>query len=187
MTRQAIPQRRPKPLAGRVAFFATLGLSLATVLPALIVFAWPSNIDDPALVRFTILAEDVPALGDAPVRVPDGRFWLVNLLPEEGAHGLHGALGHGALVALPWKDPHRGCTVPWRSDFVFEGKHGWFRNPCHGETYIKAGVRVFGPQTRSLDTFAVTVGDNDNVIVNLTAVTPGADDNSTRAVPYLAN
>lgn len=153
-------------------------------LAALLVFAWPSGAGNPAPVLFTIAAEDVPAAGEDPVAFSAGRFWLVNLLPEEGTHGAYGVLGEGGLIALFWRDPHLGCTLPWRSDFRFEGSRGWFRNPCHGETYTKAGVRVFGPAPRSMDTYPLEVRSDGRVIVNTTLASFGAVDNPTRAVPY---
>ena len=42
-------------------------------------------------------------------------------------------------------------------DFTFGNIQGWFRNPCHGETYDLAGHHTFGPGPRGLDRFPVTV------------------------------
>jgi cytochrome b6-f complex iron-sulfur subunit len=168
----------------RAMFFGMVGLGLMSVVGALLVFAWPSVEAAPKPVLITIAAEDVPAAGDDPVRVAEGRFFLVHLWPEEGTHEFHGIGGEGGLLALSWRDPHRACTVVWRADFFFEGERGWFRNPCHGETYTKAGVRVFGPAPRSLDSFALKVEADGDIVVNTTRPTPGADDNPTRAVPY---
>jgi cytochrome b6-f complex iron-sulfur subunit len=72
--------------------------------------------------------------------------------------------------------------VPWRPEFDFEGDKGWFRCPCHGSTYTKAGVRVFGPAPRSMDTMAITVDGSGNITVNTGAITPGGTDNPTRAI-----
>ncbi len=108
----------------------------------------------------------------------EGHFWLVHLTPDQGGDG---------LLALWWKCPHLGCTVPWRADFTFtdpntgQAKKGWFRCPCHGSTYTDAGVRVFGPAPRSMDTMALTV-DNGTVNVDTGKVTPGSTDNPSRAV-----
>src|SRR4030042_495862 len=57
-------------------------------------------------------AAKIPAPGADPVRIPEGRFWLVNIAP--GA-----AESPGGLLALYQKCPHLGCTVPWRPDFAF--------------------------------------------------------------------
>ena len=79
----------------------------------------------------------------------------------------------------------------WRPTFRFQaplrvrtGDPGWFRNPCHGETYTKAGLRVFGPQPRSLDTMEVIVRSDGSVVVYPERITLGGPDNPLRAVPY---
>jgi Rieske Fe-S protein len=95
-----------------------------------------------------------------PVTFPEGRFHLVK--KEDGS-----------FVALSWKDPHLGCTVPWKPDFRFsdprtgETREGWFRNPCHGETYDAYGVRVFGPAPHNLNQYPVeVVGDEVYVLAS---------------------
>ena len=70
------------------------------------------------------------------------------------------------------KDPHLGCAVPYRPDFVWDGRPGWFRNPCHGETFDMAGQRVFGPSPRGLDRIAIEVRDGA-VYVDPNAITRG--------------
>jgi cytochrome b6-f complex iron-sulfur subunit len=113
-------------------------------------------------------------------QVPEGKFWLVNLTEEQGGPG---------FLALWWKCPHLGCTVPWRDNFVFpdpatgQEKRGWFRCPCHGSTYTDAGVRVFGPAPRSMDHFDVTIDPGSKRIsVNTGKPTKGSPDNPKFAV-----
>jgi len=107
-----------------------------------------------------------------------GRFWLVNLTEEQGGPG---------ILALWQKCPHLGCTVPWEENFVFtdprngESKKGWFRCPCHGSTYTDAGVRVFGPAPRSMDTMAIDIQQDGRIIVDTGAITKGSDSNASRA------
>jgi hypothetical protein len=43
-------------------------------------------------------------------------------------------LEDGTFQALYAKDTSSGCIVPWRPDFVFDGRRGWFRDPCRGGT-----------------------------------------------------
>lgn len=111
-------------------------------------------------------------------KVQAGRFWLVSLTEEQGGPG---------LLALWWKCPHLGCTVPWRPDFIYPDpatgapKQGWFKCPCHGSTYTDAGVRVFGPAPRSMDTMALTVSGG-KIAVDTGKRTNGGPDNPDRAV-----
>jgi cytochrome b6-f complex iron-sulfur subunit len=104
----------------------------------------------------------------------------VNLTEEQGGPG---------LLALWWKCPHLGCTVPWRADFVWQeaetgqDKTGWFRCPCHGSTFTDAGIRVYGPSARSMDTMALRIDETERIIVNTGDITPGGPDNPERALP----
>ncbi|MPZ48532.1 MAG: Rieske 2Fe-2S domain-containing protein [Dehalococcoidia bacterium] len=104
----------------------------------------------------------------------EGKFWLVNLTEEQGGPG---------FLALWWKCPHLGCTVPWNPSFTFQGTRGWFRCPCHGSTYTHAGVRVFGPAPRSLDRMELTIDPSTGRIsVNTGSITKGTPDNNNFAV-----
>ena len=173
----------------RASFWGGMGVGLTGSLAAFLAFFWPRGIQGfGGLV--TVAAEVVPKAGGDPARITVGKFWLSNLLPEEGTHGGFGELGDGGVLALWWKCPHLGCTVPWRPDFVFEGAAAWFRCPCHGSTYTKAGVRVFGPAPRPMDTMDVTVNEDGSLTVDTGTAGVGGNkggaDNPTRAKPYPA-
>ena len=134
-----------------------------------------------------VSANRVPVPGSDPVRISEGKFWLVNLTGPEG--DVLGVGGTGGVMALYWKCPHLGCSVPWNPGFNgatvnFPGIIGWFRCPCHGSTYSRAGIRVFGPAPRPMDTMAVTVNGDGSLNVNTGAITRGNTDNPLRAVPY---
>lgn len=136
----------------------------------------------------TVTPDRIPSAGTDPVRIPEGKFWLVNLNGPEG--DVLQAGGTGGLLALYWKCPHLGCTVPWNPAFNgatvnFPGIIGWFRCPCHGSTYSKAGIRVFGPAPRPMDTMRLTVNGDGSVSVNTGQITSGGADNPLRAVPYV--
>jgi Rieske Fe-S protein len=177
----------------RWVFWVVFGAGAITGVVVVVVALWPSD-GGSSLRTFTVEAEQVPAAGADPVLVGEGRFWLVHLLPGEGVHAGRGVSGPGGLVALSAIDPHNGdevfnfvagtCDVPWRAEFEFEGEVGWFRNGCGSATYTVAGVWVFGPSPRGLDTLDVRVQRDGSVRVNTSVVTPGADDNALRAVAY---
>ncbi|MGI8926619.1 MAG: ubiquinol-cytochrome c reductase iron-sulfur subunit [Tepidiformaceae bacterium] len=129
----------------------------------------------------------VPKPGDEPARVSEGKFWLSHLAGAQG--DVAGVGGTGGVLALYWKCPHLGCTVPWNPSFDgatvnFPGITGWFRCPCHGSTYSRAGIRVFGPAPRPMDTMAVSVAGDGSLSVNTGVITGGGPDNPLRAKPY---
>ncbi|MEX2226048.1 MAG: ubiquinol-cytochrome c reductase iron-sulfur subunit [Dehalococcoidia bacterium] len=132
----------------------------------------------------SVLASRIPGPGDAPRSFAEGRFVLVNLESGEGAMPGDEARSPGGLVALYKKCPHLGCTIPWKSDARYKDLRGVFLCPCHGSTYTRAGVRVFGPAPRSMDTMAIEVSDSGDIIVQTGSITEGGTDNPARAVPY---
>jgi len=124
--------------------------------------------------------EDYRPGGD-PVANEAGNFYLVNL---DGADATErGGGGASGLLALWRKCPHLGCSVPWKGTFSFEGEQGWFRCPCHQSTYTLAGVRVFGPAPRSMDTMALEVAEDGSITVHTDQIFRGGTDNPSRAVP----
>jgi cytochrome b6-f complex iron-sulfur subunit len=170
----------------RVSAFSGLALFTGALLASFLAFF---NLRNPTGFggTVTVTRDRIPRPGADPVRIPEGKFWLVNLNGPEG--DVLQAGGTGGLLALYWKCPHLGCTVPWNPAFNgaavnFPGIVGWFRCPCHGSTYSKAGIRVYGPAPRPMDTMAIKVNGDGSVSVNTGQITGGAADNPLRAVPY---
>ena len=75
-------------------------------------------------------------------------------------------LESGEFIALSARDPESDCWVPWQPEFEFDGRAGWFVDPCGGSTYNEEGVRVSGPAPRDLARHPVEVRDGE-VFVNL--------------------
>ena len=177
----AKPTPRPRVVTRRVfvlgAFWSGLFLAIVGVLASPLDFMWPrraAGFGSP----FTVPANQVPPQGSDPVRFVTGRLYLSHL--QAGQEG-----SPGGILALYQKCTHLGCTVPWRPDFEFGATKGWFRCPCHGSTYTKgAGILVYGPAPRPLDTMAVEVKENGDVVVNTGKITKGGADNPQRTVPY---
>lgn len=107
------------------------------------------------------------------------RYFVVNLDPADTDENGSGQ-GDGVL-AYAARCTHRGCALSWNPTFDYEGLKGWFRCPCHGSTFSKAGVRVYGPSPRSLDTLSVHISSDGRVIVDTGSFTAGGDDNPKRA------
>ena len=132
-----------------------------------------------------IPASLVPKPGQDPVHFLEGRVWLVNLRPGDGVPEAFRSVAppsaQGGLLALYHVCPHLGCTVPWRSDFEFGGVTGWFRCPCHGSTYTKGGIRVFGPAQRSMDTLQIKAVTSGGVTIDTSRITRGSLNDPQRA------
>ncbi len=124
-----------------LAILASAGVALVAVGAAVI---WP---DDPAESGWLSVATPEDLSVNEPLAV-DGDVYLV-------------LLESGEMLALSQVDPHLGCLVEFRPDFVFNDRTGWFRNPCHGETYDLTGALYFGPSPRGLDRYEVRVQDGD--------------------------
>lgn len=163
----------------RASFWGGLGVTLLGSVGLLLDFLYPRNVKG---FGAPVPAGNVKdfAKGAEPKAFSEGQFWIANLDPAETRPG--GSGGAAGLIALWRKCPHLGCTVPWRESFDYEGDKGWYRCPCHGSTYTKAGVRVFGPAPRSMDTMAITVDAAGNITVDTGKITKGGPDNPTRAI-----
>jgi cytochrome b6-f complex iron-sulfur subunit len=170
----------------RVAFWSSM-LALLGGIGATIVNTLHPRDKDVFGGPVAVLAKDIPSPGEAPKQIMDGHCWLVNLLPDEGRVAGDSAPTDGGLLALWWKCPHLGCTVPWKESFVspFDAlkRRGMFNCNCHGSTYTKAGLVVRGPATRAMDTMAIEVGD-EGIVIQTGQVVRGTNDNSRLAVPY---
>lgn len=133
----------------RNVFLNTMGVFTLGAVGTFLVMFWPKKVGS---FGSTIKVGDVSAFPPGTVtRIPDGRFYLVHTLPEQG----------GGLLALYWKCVHLGCTVPWRDteDGTYNGKtySGIFHCPCHGSEYIITGQNFAGPAPRPLDIMQVIV------------------------------
>jgi cytochrome b6-f complex iron-sulfur subunit len=154
----------------RVTFWGGLGAGLLASVASIIDFLYPRGITGfGSVIDAGTVDEFEPGV---PTAVQEGKFWLVNLTEAQGGPG---------FLALWWKCPHLGCTVPWRPTFNFNGTQGWFRCPCHGSTYTAAGVRVFGPAPRSMDRMEITIAGG-RISVNTGSIEKGTPDNPSFAV-----
>ncbi len=121
----------------RSGMYGTVGLFMTQALVGAGVMFWPAKVSGfggKVLVPKP-LSEFKP--GDPPTKVREGKFWLSRV--DEG------------LIALYWKCPHLGCTVPWTPE------ENQFHCPCHGSIYDKSGQNVGGPAPRPMDFMEVEV------------------------------
>jgi nitrite reductase/ring-hydroxylating ferredoxin subunit len=159
------PPRRLRPSRVAVAL-ALLIAAAGAVLALTLWFSWPEQ--GPASSLIVAQAEDF-APGSVTtfleeeshlVRLPDGEFLALSMLDP-----------HDKMLVAQGLAPSP-CLVPWRPDFEFQGRQGWFRNPCHGETYDLTGRCFAGPCPRGLDRLTVTVTDGQ-VAVHVDELIPG--------------
>ena len=119
--------------------------------------------------ELTVRAEDLPAVNAPPYRHTAGHFYV--------AHNTDG------LLAMWWKCPHLGCTVPWIGPVDSPQA---YQCPCHGSMYDYNGVRTGGPAPRPLDLMTVTVAEDGDVRVDTGQITQRTDYTPDQAVPYPA-
>jgi cytochrome b6-f complex iron-sulfur subunit len=163
-------------------FWSAVGLLILGLVGAPLDFMWLRKVGGFG-GTIPVSPDRIPDPGGDPVPILEGRFWLVNL---EAGTTPNGESTPGGALALWRKCPHLGCTIPYRADFEFQGRRGWFRCPCHGSTYTKeGGVIVFGPAPRPMDVFPITVRDDGglDVATGKQYEFTGSPANPSRAVP----
>jgi cytochrome b6-f complex iron-sulfur subunit len=166
-------------------FWSAMGLAAVGFLGAPLDFMWPrggGGFGGP----ITVSPDRVPAEGEDPRKINEGRFYIVNMEAGETPSGVDTP---GGLLALYQKCPHLGCVVPYRPGFTFQDVKGWFLCPCHGSTYTKrGGVILKGPAPRPMDVFPLEVNDDLSITVQTGRAFEGtgSPDNPRRAAPYEA-
>ena len=176
------------PAIGRRALLragALAGLSFS-VLGSLAVAArylWPGGQATLPRGVFRVRRAALPGPGDPSLHVGEAKAWVVLLQPGEGAwQGMGQPADRPGYLALSRTCTHLPCTVPWLADFQIRGQRGWFRCPCHQGTFTRAGIQVFGPPPRPLDTFAIAFDERGNLLIDTNRITEGGDDNALRSL-----
>lgn len=130
----------------RWAGWGTLMLLLGQWSAGFVSFFWPKKV---GAFGGEISAGAVSDLKLGDVRVfQEGKFYL-SRVPE-------------GVLALWWKCPHLGCTVPWKpNDPTMDqiAPQGRFNCPCHGSIYNRYGQILQGPAPRPMDLFPTEVRD----------------------------
>ncbi|MEX0684291.1 MAG: Rieske 2Fe-2S domain-containing protein [Dehalococcoidia bacterium] len=180
LPRREVITRRVFLLGG---FWSAMSLAIVGFLGGPLDFMWPrgaGGFGGP----IPVTPDRIPAEGGDPLRIVEGRFWLLNI-PAGPTRA--GADSPGGLLALYQKCPHLGCTVPYSAGFTFDQQKGWFRCPCHGSTYSRdGGVKVAGPAPRPMDVFPLAVNDDLSITVSTGRQFEftGTPDNPSRAAKY---
>ncbi|HZP57320.1 MAG TPA: Rieske 2Fe-2S domain-containing protein [Dehalococcoidia bacterium] len=168
----------------RIAFWTGMGAMLVGIVATIINSLYPRHVTGFGGKVFVGTVDQLEP--GKKIHNLDAKAWIVRFDDEQARRNPPAQAG--MIMALYHKCVHLGCTVPYRPEFVWEDPRnnetyqGWFRCPCHGSTYSDAGVRVFGPAPRSLDTFALTI-DGGKMTVDTGKIKPGNPDNPSRAIP----
>jgi len=179
--RPALPQisRRKVLLIG---FWAAMGATLLGIVTTILNSLYPRGITG---FGGTVFIGTIDQLEPGKkLHNLDAKAWVVRFNAEQAKR--NGAQ-EGAVLAVYHKCVHLGCTVPYLDGLSYEDPRngetyqGWFKCPCHGSTYSDAGVRVFGPAPRSLDTFAMTIKDG-KISVNTGKIITGTTENGSKAI-----
>lgn len=152
----------------RNAILGAVGSVLALVGAGFGLLLWPRKTGAFGS-ELTVSADNVPAVNAPPLRSTAGHFYL--------AHTNDG------LLAMWWKCPHLGCTVPWVGP---ADSPRAYQCPCHGSMYNYEGERTGGPAPRPLDLMKVTVAKDGNVMVDTGDISTRMDYMPSQAVPYPA-
>jgi cytochrome b6-f complex iron-sulfur subunit len=167
----------------RTSFWTGLGITIMGGVGLFVDFIYPRNVKGFGGPVPAGNVADYP-VGGTPVHNLAGQFWIANLDPSDTTDS--GADGAAGLMAIWRKCPHLGCTVPWKADARVEisADPSWYQCPCHGSTFTRTGVRVFGPAPRSMDTMQIDIDDAGNITIQTGAITSGGPDNPERAVQH---
>ncbi|HEV2129255.1 MAG TPA: Rieske 2Fe-2S domain-containing protein [Thermomicrobiales bacterium] len=151
----------------RNATLGAIGIVTAQIAGGFVWLLWP-NKTGAFGGEITVSAEAVPEVGGDPFRYSQGQFYVVNT--------------DNGVLALWWKCPHLGCTVP------FIAAENQFICPCHGSVYDYNGEYVAGPAPRGMDIMPLEVQEDGAIAVNTdpSTIILGDVDRSEVAVPYPA-
>jgi len=116
---------------------ASIALLLGEVGAGIVWFAYPRFSEGEFGGTFSYDPEKLPAVGDAPISVPAGVFWISNT--SRGLYALYGVC------------THLGCLPKWVPS------NTRFECPCHGSKYQPTGAWIEGPAPRGLDRFIMTI------------------------------
>lgn len=123
----------------RGMMWGSVGLTLLSIAGSGLALFWPNKIKGFGSVVYAGTLDDFPV--GSVTRVREGRFYISRLSEDQ-------------LIALYWRCPHLGCTVP------FNEAEDLFVCPCHGSVYEKTGQNIAGPAPRPMDYMGVRIQGN---------------------------
>jgi cytochrome b6-f complex iron-sulfur subunit len=144
---------RPVAKPGRRFFlFTWIGIGWATMTGALaamtlgtVRFLYPNVLNEPPS-KFKAGFPDNFEENKVTDRYKDQNSWIVK--------------HDGKLYALSTTCTHLGCTPNWLE------REQKFKCPCHGSGFYITGINFEGPAPRPLERWAVSIGDDGQIVVD---------------------
>lgn len=130
--------------------FLTLTASLLGMVLGTVRFLFPNVLSEPPSkfkAGFPYQYED----GKVTDRFKDQNAWVVRDKDDKG---------RDTIYALSTTCTHLGCTPNWLE------REQKFKCPCHGSGYYITGVNFEGPAPRPLERWAVSIGDDGQIVVD---------------------
>jgi cytochrome b6-f complex iron-sulfur subunit len=135
-------------------------------------FFWPKKV---GAFGGEVNAGEASALAVGDVKLVNEGKCFISRVPE-------------GVLALWWKCPHLGCTVPWKPNEESADSlapTGRFSCPCHGSIYDRYGNIIAGPAPRPMDLFPVEIREG-RIYINTnptTAIVRGGSNPAKDATP----
>jgi cytochrome b6-f complex iron-sulfur subunit len=113
-------------------------------------FLYPNVLSEPPS-KFKAGFPDSYEEGKVNERFKDQNAWIIRD---------RDAKGRSFMYALSTTCTHLGCTPNWLE------REEKFKCPCHGSGFYKSGINFEGPAPRPLERWAISLGDDGQVIVD---------------------
>ncbi len=124
---------------------ALVGMTLGTVR-----FLFPNVLSEPPS-KFKAGFPYNYEQGKVSDRFKDQNAWVIRYPDDKG---------RDTIYALSTTCTHLGCTPNWLE------REFKFKCPCHGSGYYITGVNFEGPAPRPLERWAVSIGDDGQIVVD---------------------
>jgi cytochrome b6-f complex iron-sulfur subunit len=127
------------------AAWAAMTAALALMTLGTVRFLFPNVLSEPPS-KFKVGFPDQYEDGKVVERYKDQNAWIVKY--------------QGKIYALSTTCTHLGCTPNWLESAQK------FKCPCHGSGFFITGVNFEGPAPRPLERWAVSIGEDGQVVVD---------------------
>jgi len=154
----AKPAANAKPMARRsflgwmTAAWTAFAASMLAAGTATARFLFPNVLFEPPSTLKAGLPNEIQ-VDQVDERFKSRGVWLVRTAFDQWGKA-------SGIFALSTVCTHLGCTPNW---LEAEQK---FKCPCHGSGYYKTGVNFEGPTPRPLERYAISLGDDGQIVVD---------------------